>query len=81
MSKLERWAMFYGVMYGEVYDDIRFRNGEVIKTTEIVSFDKENMVIQTKSGSFYQLGESGNDLNESIEEIEELLLSKMNEGK
>lgn len=36
------------ILVGEIFDDERFQNGEVIRTTEIVG-------VLTKNGTFYSL--------------------------
>lgn len=41
---------------GEVYDNPKFKQGEQITTSVIKSFDCENQLVTTKSGSVYELG-------------------------
>lgn len=61
MSRLENWYEFKvgssSVLIGEVHEDDRFEDGEVVTTSVVTSMSIESDVAITKSGTIYFLGE------------------------
>jgi len=67
--KLKNWC-FFGAdiekktfrLVGQVYGHDRFENGELIRTSKIISFNIETMIAHSESGSSYELGAMSQDL-------------------
>jgi hypothetical protein len=56
---------------GEAYGHPRFPPGHSVSTSSPVSFNKQDMVVTTYSGSIYKLGECAGNLEEQLHYIEE----------
>jgi len=52
---IHNWAEVGMVVYGEVYNDDRRKNGTGIRTSKIVNLDRENGVLTTMN-TVYDLG-------------------------
>lgn len=55
MSRLENWSVIGGSLVGIVFDDPRFSDGDIIRTTLLESLDLEKNTAQTKN-TLYTLG-------------------------
>lgn len=54
---------------GVIYNDHRFKNGEYITTTPVVSISDDEAYVITKSGTIYYLGEAYGCSKEDLREL------------
>lgn len=54
---------------GLIYNDHRFRNGEYITTTPVVSISDDGAYVITRSGTQYYLGEKHENSKENLREL------------
>lgn len=77
MPKLDKWALVGGVYYapelgrlylaGNVYDDVRFAEGNYIETSAVkIMVSEEPLVVKTNSGTEYELLEPSSDYEKAI---------------
>lgn len=56
MARIENWIKYFdNSIVGQIYDDKRFENGKLIKTTPIIDLDEKNNRAATKN-TVYELG-------------------------
>lgn len=59
-ARLENWYVGYDdCLYGNVYGHERLPDGEMVRTSRVVTFDAETKKAETKN-THYQLGEPMN---------------------
>lgn len=57
LPQIDNWRPFYGVVFGQVYNDPRFENGTWIQTSLIKSIDRKNNILKTKNSTYQLLTE------------------------
>lgn len=55
MKELRDWFIFHNRLYGKIYNDERFTDGDNIVTSTVLLLDGDTVI--TKSGTEYKLGE------------------------
>jgi hypothetical protein len=68
-----RFVPGYNAIQGEIFGHPNYYDGEVIITSNIVSFDRAKMEVKTRTGSIYRLGAPNQDLQNQIDDIERYL--------